>query len=143
MGMDPGSGSGIHFACKWSQVQSLVSSIRGFKVLRKTSLDYPIQLQKRVLTLNFHCCHQVLYKTGKPSKLELPQKHSLFKTGVSIIFCSSGNISIVPKDIRHIIKVQFTCTFTNAMSAVTCQLCPSGIYISQTGESLCKRINGH
>ncbi|CAM4525936.1 unnamed protein product [Lepidochelys kempii] len=37
----------------------------------------------------------------------------------------------------------FTCTSTNVIYAIMRQQCPSSMYISETGQSLPKRINGH
>ncbi|XP_074924975.1 uncharacterized protein LOC142047212 [Chelonoidis abingdonii] len=45
--------------------------------------------------------------------------------------------------ISHTITGSFTCTSTNVTYAIICQQCPSAMYISQTGQSLWKRINEH
>ncbi|KAM9123742.1 uncharacterized protein ACDP82_013668 [Pangshura tecta] len=55
----------------------------------------------------------------------------------------SGNTNIGPNRISHTIRCPFTCTSTNVIYAIVCQQCPSAMYIGQTGQSLCKRINGH
>ncbi|CAM5072920.1 unnamed protein product [Natator depressus] len=55
----------------------------------------------------------------------------------------SGDTIIGPNHISHTIRGSFTCTSTNVIYAIMCQQCPSAMYIGQTGQSLCKRINGH
>lgn len=37
----------------------------------------------------------------------------------------------------------FPCTFSNMIYFTICWQCPSGFYVGQTRQILCKRINGH
>ncbi|XP_033121310.1 uncharacterized protein LOC117120378 [Anneissia japonica] len=41
------------------------------------------------------------------------------------------------------IKGHFTCSSTNIIYAITCNICPNAVYIGQTGQTLRNRINGH
>ncbi|XP_073163827.1 uncharacterized protein [Lepidochelys kempii] len=55
----------------------------------------------------------------------------------------SRDTIIGPNHISHTIRGLFTCTSTNVIYAIMSQQCPSAMYNVQTGQSLCKRINGH
>ncbi|XP_073170009.1 high affinity copper uptake protein 1 isoform X3 [Lepidochelys kempii] len=55
----------------------------------------------------------------------------------------TSNTITGPNQISHTITGSFTCMSTKVIYAIMCQQCPSAMYIGQTGQSLCKRINGH
>lgn len=50
---------------------------------------------------------------------------------------------IGPNNASHAIKGSFNCNSTNVIYAITCQRCPSAVYIGQTGQSLRQRMNSH
>lgn len=45
--------------------------------------------------------------------------------------------------IKYACKIRrtFTCTSSNVIYGIICQQCPSGFYVGQRGQRLCKRIN--
>ena len=48
-----------------------------------------------------------------------------------------------PNNTTYSIKGSFDCTSTNIVYAITCKLCPTAVYIGQTGQSLRQRMNSH
>ena len=48
-----------------------------------------------------------------------------------------------PNNVPCCINGSFTCNSTDVVYAITCQHCPSAVYIGQTGQSLRQRMNSH
>ena len=48
-----------------------------------------------------------------------------------------------PNNVPCYINGSFTCNSTDVVYAITCQHCPSAVYIGQTGQSLRQRMNSH